>query len=253
MPERTYVQTIYCLILILTKTFTSIASPQTPTPYALVSGEFAPYVGKDLKHGGVATEIVQSVISAMGQQSEITYLPWRRGHIRTLQHDFLAIYPYSLSDERLEIWHFSDSLYNLSEIVISKKEKAFVYRDFNSLKDLTICKPIGYNLFDLKSLHEKGLIKIERPPNLKACFLMLNIGRVDLVITNTNTASSMIESLNLEHDIFMEQKIPFKHISHHLISPKDNPDAKAFIDQFNNTFRQLKRSGKIKSIINQHL
>lgn len=244
---------LFISLIILSQTFACLASPKTASPYSLVSGEFSPYTGKDLKHGGMATEIVQAVISSMGQQSEITYLPWRRGHIRTLQQDFLAIYPYSVNEERLKVWHFSDNLYELKEVVFSKNKDNFIYRNFESLNDRTICKPIGYNLFDLKSLHDKGLIKLERPPNLRACFLMLNIGRVDLVITNPNTAAAMISSLELKPDTFTQHKVPFKHISHHLISPKENPDSKVFIDQFNSSLQKLKRSGEVKRIIDSHL
>jgi len=243
-----HILTSFLLIL------TSIALSATEDEsYHFVSGEFQPFTSEQMTNGGLTTEIIQSVVENMGKTMKVSYLPWKRGHLKTLNGDFYAIYPYSKNPERLKIWHYSEALYELEEIFFRLKGKTFDYTSNSDLQGLTVCKPTGYNLFGLKKLFEEGLIKLERPPDLKSCFRMLNIGRVDLVMTNATTAWSMIDSLGLDAAKFDQVDKPFEKINHHLIIPKSNLSGKSFLKGFNDVLTRLKAEGKVQNILDKHL
>jgi len=229
------------------------ASATADESYHFVSGEFKPFTSEQMTNGGLTTEIIQKVVKNMGKTMNVSYLPWRRGHLKTLKGDFFGIYPYSKNDERLKVWNYSLPLYELEEIIFVKKSRNFNYTKNTDLQDLSICKPIGYNLFGLKKLYDEGLIKLERPPDLDSCFRMLNLDRVDLVITNPNTAWSKINGLGLDASKFSQIDKPFEKISHHLIIPKSNSGGKGFLEGFDKVLARLKAEGKIKKILAQHL
>jgi len=209
----------------------------------LVSGEFEPFSGEKLHGGGISTEIIRHTLSEMGHDVEFSYLPWKRGFSETLNKNYFATYPYSKNKERLKVWLFSAPLYDLTEHFFIKRGRPIHYEKNADINGLSICKPIGYNLFGLKELHDKGAISLERPVDLKACFLMLNLGRADIVMTNKVTASRMFEQLQLDSTQFEQLSKPFKEISHYLIIPKTQKNAETFITHFNRALKKLQDLG----------
>ncbi len=111
-------------------------------------------------------------------------------------------YAYSKNSQRLEQWLFSDPLYNLEEVFISRSHNQAYFRDNDDLNNLIICKPIGYNLFGLKALQQKGVITLLRPADMDGCFRLLAKRRVDLVMTNSTTALNLIKRYTENPDDF---------------------------------------------------
>jgi polar amino acid transport system substrate-binding protein len=229
--------------------FSSLSLAEENRTYQFLSGDFEPYTSSTMKNGGIATEIVKKAVSAMGHNVEITYLPWRRGHLLALEGEYFAIYPYSESKERKEKWFYSDPLYNLEEYIFVKRDRSFTYENNDDLKGKTICRPKGYNLFGLNKLQDQGLVTIEQPSDLAACFLMLNIGRVDVVLINKETGWSMIETLQLKKQEFATLGKTYLSNRHHLIISKKIDEGEAFLKDFNQELRLLKQSGEIERIL----
>jgi len=238
---------IFCSLLCLCSSLTNAET------YQVASGSFPPFTSESMPNGGLTTEIVDLAISSMGHELSVSYLPWRRGHIQTLSGEFFGTYPYSKNDERLKVWYFSKALYELEEVFFSQKSNPIDYSSTSDLQGKSVCKPVGYNLFGLKGLLEKGVISIEQPSNLKACFSMLSLGRVDLVMTNPKTAWDMIKALNLDSGDFRQLSQPFEKNTHHFIVPKTNAKGEAFIKQFDDALLRLKQNGTIQKILKKHL
>lgn len=203
------------------------------SPVRLVTGEFAPFVGEKLNAGGMTARMMRQIFKAMGLQISLDFRPWKRGYQATLRNEYTATFPYSKNAEREEIWWYSDELYNLDEVFFSASDTKVSFDSHQDLAGRAVCKPIGYNLFELEELYEQGVITLERPTDMQSCFRMLMAGRVDLVMTNRMVGDNLIQELNLEPDNIRVLSKPFRRISHHLIVPKSLPEGKAFIAKFN--------------------
>jgi len=221
--------------------------------YAISTGNFPPFVGEKIEGQGLATKIIQRTMKEMGNQTTITFLPWKRGFRDTYNGKYYGTYPYSKNKERQRKWHYSQPLYNLQEVFFSKVENNFVYTNNEDLVGLTVCKPIGYNLFNLKKIVDDQTINLIRPPAMRNCFAMLNKGRVDLVMTNETSGFAVLVQEGFETKHFKVSDKVFVDIGHHLIIPKKVEGGKEFIVKFDSTLEKLKAEGVVDQLISEFI
>jgi len=214
----------------------------------LVTGEFPPFVGKELKNGGTTSKIIKLIFAKMDMPVQIHFKPWKRGYLETLNGQYLGTFPYTKNKEREKYVYFSDAIYDLEEHFFALRKTNLNYTKLEDLANLTICKPIGYNLFDLKQLSEDKIITLARPKSMIHCFKMLALGRVDLVMTNPSIGSHLIKQTFAHPNDVIQLEKSFVNIAHHLIIPKSYPQGKAIINRFNHTLKQLKDQGTIDLI-----
>ncbi|WP_028866264.1 substrate-binding periplasmic protein [Psychromonas aquimarina] len=219
----------------------------------LVTGDFPPFVGGHLENGGLAAEIIQHIFTAMGHQPEIVFRPWKRGFSATMNGQFLGTFPYSKNSEREKILYFSNVMYELQEYFFTKQDFNLNYQSEKDLTGLRICKPIGYNLFGLKKLAEKNVIKLARPKSMGHCFKMLESDRVELVMTNEIAGWKFIEDLFENRNNFKMLEKSFVKIGHYFIIPKTNAEGEKIIKKFNEVLSSLASSGEIKAIQDKHI
>jgi polar amino acid transport system substrate-binding protein len=214
----------------------------------LVTGEFPPFVGKDLKNGGTTSELIKLIFTKMDTPIEIIFKPWKRGYSETLNGQYLGTFPYTKNKDREQDAYFSDAMYHLKEYFFALRKANLNYTKPADLTNLTICKPIGYNLFGLKTLFENKIITLARPKSMNHCFKMLALGRVDLVMTNPIIGTRLIKETftNPNDAIRLEKR--FVQIGHYLIIPKSTPKGEAIITQFNHVLKQLKDQGIVQLI-----
>ena len=65
--------TTYCLFTFFLLSFTNIAKSETV--YTFSTGEFAPYVSKTMKDGGVLVDLVRIIAKNMGIKVKIKFMP----------------------------------------------------------------------------------------------------------------------------------------------------------------------------------
>lgn len=222
-------------------------------PIRLVTGEFPPFTSDNLENKGLATEIITLALEEMGHNAEITFLPWKRGYQSTLNGTFLGTFAYSKNAERTKTWLFSVPLYQLQEVFFTKKSSNIHFEDEADLYGLSVCKPIGYNLFKLRKLAENSKISLARPKSMDLCFSMLNGERIDLVMTNEATGWKIVEQYPEFKEKFRVLKKPFVDIGHHLIIPRSAKNGSAFLKQFNAIIQQKTKDGTIDSIVSKSI
>ncbi|WP_421865965.1 substrate-binding periplasmic protein [Motiliproteus sp.] len=233
--------------------FALLAAVSKADNHQLVTGEFPPFTGKDLPAGGLATDIITLAFTAMGENVEVSYLPWKRGYETTLRGRFLGTFAYSKNEEREKTWLFSKPLYNLEEVFIGLSGSPLKYESDADLKGLRICKPLGYNLFGLKKLHQQGDIALVHPSDMEGCFRLLSKKRVDLVMTNKTTAETLKRRQIDGKLAFQVLSKPFVRIGHHLIIPKTHPNAQALMNRFDASLADLQASGQVEHLVAQHV
>ena len=216
--------------------------------WTLVTGSFPPYSGADLPAGGIAGDIIDRVFENLGHSVSYDFLPWKRGFVESRQLNYLGTFPYSWNAERAEHWRYSAPLYRLQEVFFTLRDRPFEYHRPEDLTGMSICKPIGYNLFGLNELEQQSRITIERPLTLPDCFRMLKGRRVDLVLTNSETARALLAD---EAQTIVEVTEPYLDIAHYLIIAKDHPEVEILSD-FNRELSRLKANGEIERLIQAH-
>jgi polar amino acid transport system substrate-binding protein len=74
-----------------------LAMPAQAATLDIVTGnDFAPYADEKLPNGGFATDLVREVIKKIGTETNIRFLPWKRGYELTTSGETLATFPYAL-------------------------------------------------------------------------------------------------------------------------------------------------------------
>ncbi|BHH83483.1 substrate-binding periplasmic protein [Desulforhopalus sp. 52FAK] len=102
--------TLFCLL------FNTLSSPLPALaewqgqPVPLLSGAYAPYSGKDLEGGGVATQIVRAVFKEVNIPVTISFYPWKRGEIYVEDGLAFATFAYIKNAARKKRFAFTDSL-----------------------------------------------------------------------------------------------------------------------------------------------
>ena len=220
----------------------------------LVTGDgFPPFTGQNLPNGGLATEIVQRVFNEMGYEVNIDFKPWKRGYSDAKKKKYLATFPYEKNAKRLRDFSYSQPLYNFAHYFFIKDGAAIEFTKDEDLQGLRACLPIGYNPLRLQDMVDKGIVTLERPVDMDACFQMLERGRVDLVRVHQRVGWKVIEKVFKTKAGFRVLDKPVRENIAHLIVAKDHTDGVRLLERFDKTLQTLNAEGVIEEIIQRHI
>lgn len=230
-----------------------LASPVSAETIQLTSGtDYAPYVDPTLPMGGVVSEIVQQAFAAQGIDSNVEFLPWKRGYEAVKEGRFAATYPYVSTPDRRTEMLYSDPIYAVPSLLVFRKGHERPFSGPQSLKGLTMCDPLGFALpASLAPAIRAGDIKVERPMQLQLCAQMMARDRVDFLLASPCTYKYVVEpAVEMEtvlgHEIVEANPL-------FLLMPRDNPHAADLIASFNKGLAQLKASGEWTRIVESRL
>lgn len=235
----------------LTKTTQPISSKKLK----LVTGnDYAPFADETLMKGGMITDIVRMTFNAMGYSPVIEFWTWSYGYKATKEGLFSATFPYLKNKEREQDFLYSKPLFEILIFPFVRKESRLRYQELSDLKGLTLCRPEGYYIHDIKELIAKNLIKLERPKELETCFNMLVNDKVDVVPVNEFSGKNMIVEMGLSQHIKMldEKEISIESTLH-VIFPKRGRYSRVLQHKFDRSISELEQSGELQEIISQHL
>ena len=227
--------------------------PKHKTTYKLVTGnKYQPFSDETLPKGGMITEIVNAVFQEMNKKVDIEFWSWKYGYDATLEGEFAATFPYLKNEERKKIYYYSTPLYEMLILPFVKKDSPIKFNTLNDLKGLTLCRPEGYYIHDIKSLIDSDSIDLKRPKELEGCFQMLAKGRVDVVPVNEFSGKAEVHRLNLDNEIKTLDK-PISAETLHIIFPKNNPGSRMLQYKFDLQVAKFEKSGKLDIIKRKHL
>lgn len=232
-----------------------------PREITLVTGnEYAPFSGEHLMQGGMITEIVVQTFSAMGYQTEVTFLGWDDAIARTRRGEYTGSFPWVKNAERQQDFIYSDALYNIFVLpFIRANDKPFKgrrsnqYSGLDDMAGLKLCRPAGYYTHDLKQILDQPGTELKRPETLGDCFDLLNNGAVDVVPVNRLSGQKTLNSKPYADNIRMLDQNSVSVQALHLILPKTldgSPDLRA---EFDDSVAAMKNSGALDRLIQKHL
>ncbi len=239
------IKTITSLLLIA---MSSIAFSAASISFA--TGEFPPYVSRDISDGGTVNRIVQAACIEAGIKASIAYYPWLRAESRVRSGQDFAAYPYAWDHERASEFLYSDSLMQTKSrffYLKSKFKSKPNFKTFPELREFTIGGTLGY--WYVTKLSEESL-KTDLSPNEQDAFKKLANGRVDFV------PADEINGWHIIHQLFpgREKKFamldaPIRIGTLHLIVSWKYPDSLNLLSKFNQGLAAIKANGTYQAIV----
>lgn len=222
---------------------TAVAGKKPPIP--LVTGNHYPPFA-DLKYpgDGMMTEIVELAFREMGYEYDLQVWGWKYGYEAAAQGEFAATFPYLNNPEREEQFLFSRPLYELVERWYVRQDAPISYNRPEDLAGLTVCRPEGYSVTNVREFLDTGLLTLKRAKELEDCFRMLEQQEVDIVVINELTGTAMIKHLYGSPDHFRVLEEPYSFSSLYFIVPKRYPGGSVLLQQFNNAISDMEKNGR---------
>jgi ABC-type amino acid transport substrate-binding protein len=145
-------------------------------------------------------------------------------------------------------------LYSVSNVLFSQAGTPFDYTDQKSIKKKNVAFVIGNNIQEIDDLLDRKFIKARPCVSLDEAFRLLQRGQVDLVACSSLSAYHVfMNNEKIKQEQFYLVNQPIGKTSLHLAISNKNPFAFDIIANFNLIFEDLKTSGVITKIIDEHL
>ncbi|MBN1971747.1 MAG: transporter substrate-binding domain-containing protein [Candidatus Delongbacteria bacterium] len=235
------------LILVL---FSSILSEEI----RFATGEYEPYTSVNMDDKGCITQIVNDVCELMNIQPEYEFFPWKRAERCVLNNNCLAAFPYSKTADREKDFIFTD-------VLLSSNAYFYYYRP---QKDFSTFKWEKYE--DLRYLNIGGVLGYWyesefRNSNLNVSFTytdldnirLLMMGRIDLMPANEIVFWDLVrKNVPSEANNFKTLPKSIGDSDFYLMLSKNNPDANDFVQKFNKSLAEYKKSNKYKALLKKY-
>ncbi|MBL4834483.1 MAG: ABC transporter substrate-binding protein [Pseudomonas sp.] len=210
----------------------------------LVSGnDYPPFAGSSLAEGGMLTQLVQQAFAASGKTTKVDFKPWTRGYEETLLRQYDATFPYLSTPQRTAGFLFSDPIYELNLRLYVRRDSPWQTGTPEELEKAIFCLPTGYEVSGWVRTASDRLAFV-RPRSMEQCHAMLQLGRVDVVISNPEELAWQAVAPQLTLPNVRKLPAPVADVTLHLIVPRSHPDAQELVDTFNAGLQQLISSGK---------
>ncbi|WDP88431.1 MAG: transporter substrate-binding domain-containing protein [Desulfobacter sp.] len=223
----------------------------------LANGDWAPYLGKNLKDGGPTSHVVTLAFKEAGIEVEYKWYgeSWKRAY-----HDALAgqkahgTLVWSRKPEREKEMFYSEGILipGRKTVFFHLKDKSFDWKTIDDLKGLKIGGRLGYTYgeaFDAAA--EKGLFKLERTDKEIINFKKLIANRLDLVVVGLDVGEAL-----LKKELAAEQAArivvhptPVRISGYHLLLTKALPGNEALMKKFDEGFKKLVDKGLFDKIM----
>lgn len=222
--------------------------------------EFPPfkYTAPDGKIVGADTEIIEYVFKRMGYTPNIHMQPWTRVQAAGERGDFSAIYSFTKTPEREQLYYFSDPINSVRDVFYKKQNTPLTWRTFEDLKTMRVATSAGYEYAQVfkdavaerkfQVVHEASG---ENPDLVNLKNLMA--GRVDIAICEISVCQHLIRAHKAELggiDYIPQGIGPVR--TFHVGFSKKWPGAEKLAKQFNEELRKLVASGQRKKIYKKY-
>lgn len=241
----------------VTQIWPAQTTPRTNTPdpsiIRLATGEWAPYISKNLEHYGCDAWLVTEAFSSVGLKVEYGFFPWSRAYQQALDGAWDGTFEWANTPEHRDKFYLSaDYLSEQEWIFFYRADKPFDWQTLNDLTGKTVGLTSGYvysNRF--VELQRKGNVRFETASSDIANFQRLLAGRIDVF-----PIESKVGQLILENNFSAEERAQLKAhpkafdaFQPYLLLTKGVPGNKQRIALFDQGFKQLKASGRYAEIM----
>jgi polar amino acid transport system substrate-binding protein len=243
-------RTLTCLLLSLL-----LCASARAEPLRLVTGDdYAPFTGKALPAGGMLTQVVRGALQQVELNSSLDWHPWKRGYLKTLRGDYDATFPYVRSQEREELFLYSEALFIAEQHIFSRAGEVIEVDDVASMQGRRLCYPLGWQPPPIiQQLLDKGQLSRHSPTGLHECARLLLMGRDDFFISDRRLGETALQLTGVPVEQFRRSASAISRSTLHLIVPRSHPRAATIIEQFNQGLALLRASGDYQRLLERYL
>lgn len=160
---------------------TSARPSAADEPLSLVTGDYAPYSGKDLPNGGMSLLLVQAVFKIAGlPEPKMEWKPWKRGYEQAKGGEYPAVFPYFKDSEREKDFIFSEPLHIHKRVFFARSQHTEGLK--GEWTGMRLCVPLGWTIEPFTEIIRKYSMELQRPASLESCMRMLESSRTDLIV-----------------------------------------------------------------------
>jgi ABC-type amino acid transport substrate-binding protein len=225
------------------------SSAETLTVYG--DDNYLPVIySQDGKPSGALVNILHKVSERTGDVYDIQLFPWKRAY-ELARSGSGAIVGISLTNERREIFDFSEPIYNDDIQIVVLKGHEFTFNRLEDLKGKSVGGVLGASYGEVvdKAIQD-GLFKVDRDVGQAGRLRKLMAGRIDAAFIGNGSAGleAVLQSdpqLASKRASFVVLKTPLTRDPLHLAAAK-SLDKKAVIERFNAAVRNLQKSDSHK-------
>ncbi|MCJ8169830.1 substrate-binding periplasmic protein [Atopomonas sediminilitoris] len=218
----------------------------------MASGEWAPYIGSELRHHGVVTKIVREALALSGDTVDVRFLPWTRAFKATRKAEYDLLAPAYMSAERKHLFLASEPLLDTRVGFFTLQERQVEFDGLASLRNFRIGVVRGYanlDAFDRASFLQKDWVNDDWQ-NLEK----LLRGRIDLAVMDQFRGHYLLATkapIHLRSVRFVEPPLDIKPL--YVLISQTHPNARALLRKVNAGLRRLKAQGRIEQILQEEL
>lgn len=213
----------------------------------IATGEFPPYVSRDLKHQGLVTRIVKEAFSLVGMDARFGFFPWKRSKSLARMGVWDACSFWAKMPAIEKDFYMSDTLVQGPLVFFYSEKTDFDWKTAEDLQGYRIGGVLG-NIYGtaIAKAEKTGKIDIYRVSSEKEGLELLVAGGIEVFPVNREAGFHIL------HKNFSKRKI--SHITYHpkpirssdyrLIFSKKLEKNKKLVKRFNKGLDKLKKSGR---------
>ncbi len=219
----------------------------------IATGEFAPWTGQELPHGGHVNHIIQAAFAAEGVEVQFVYLPWKRAFEETRLGKFDATSYWYENTERREAMLFSEPLV-VNRTVFFQRADAEPIRwlSLNDLSQYRMSATLGFTYTEAfyQAIEAKTINPIMVPSDIQNLKLLL-ADRVDLFATDEMSGFYMAAQLGIDPRKLRVLEPALSAPQGYLLASKNHPNAQWLIQTFNRGLKKIKADGGYRKMLDR--
>ena len=212
-------------------------------------GEWIPYTTSTDR--GLATEIVFAACNAAGIKCSIVHTPWLRAEKLVETGDVFGTFPYALTDERKNVYRFSDPIFKSTNLIIYNTNNPRVnvnaINSINSFAKYKIGMTTGSDA--LAAPLRKNNAIVEMTETIDMSFKKLQSGRIDFIIEDYYVISHLLSKYNDQNILLVNKKILNLDREYCVMITKKETNTIDNLKLFNKGLQIIHNNGLYQSII----
>jgi polar amino acid transport system substrate-binding protein len=228
------------------------ALAQTQDTIRLTTGEWQPFLSKEVPHYGFGLHIVSEAFALVGVKVEFGFFPWARSYKLAEDGTWDGSAIRWDTEERRESFWFTDPVAPSTTVLFHLKDTNFDWNTYEDLNDVKIGATLKYSYgkaFD--AAEAAGTIKTNRAPDDETGLRKLLKGRIEVFPGEVMVTYTQIRDTFSKEDAgrFTHHPKPINDQPLYLMLSKKVPGNEALLDLFNEGLKQLRASGRYDQII----
>lgn len=227
-------------------------APACANPVRIAVGDWPPYFSETAEGYGTYAQVVTRAFELEGLEVEYGFFPWKRALLETKEGRWDASAGWGRTEEREPFFHFCDAVLMEREQFFFAAARPVSASNINDLGGMSLGVIEGAALGEeLNKLVADGNVTIYRQATMENLFIMLDVGRVDLVMSNGKVASDAISKAFAASEDKRFRPLPEVAVNwdYRVIVSKKIDDGADLCDRFNRGLETLRDSGEFERLL----